>query len=70
MEWLSIESAPKDGMIVLLAHPDGDVVCVTPGWFYDDTQDWWEMNSHPSDYVDKPIPNATHWMPLPEPPTS
>lgn len=63
MEWLPIESAPKDGhMILVVAFIHGEI-------------DWlstarrkggrWEFYSG-SEYGDGP---PTHWMPLPDPPT-
>lgn len=68
IRWAPIETADRDGQVVLLAHNDGGVRYTTPGWFNEDTQGWWEMNSHPTDYVDNPIPNPFAWAPMPNPP--
>lgn len=57
MEWLPIESAPKDGGTVLLwADPEVFIASKRA-----DDGTWWDGD------WDWRIP-ATHWMPLPEPP--
>lgn len=61
MDWMPIESAPKDGTTVIY----GTVKWVTCGHYAD--EGWWEMNNSSTDAwggVDYP----THWMPLPPPP--
>lgn len=72
-EWQPIETAPKDGTEILIS--DGDYIAIAewrddasfkqfengPGWQIFDCEDpfySWATDS------------ATHWMPLPEPPTS
>lgn len=55
MEWMPIESAPKDGTDVLLW-------C---GWAM--TGLWHKGEWYTADSVD-PIYMVTHWMPLPDPP--
>jgi hypothetical protein len=71
MEWQLIETAPKDGMPVLVvwdgivgeAHYCGDEDTRDPGW-------WW-ANTSPGDYhAERLSPDPTHWMPLPPPPAS
>lgn len=61
--WRPIESAPKDGTNILLAHAravfDGYWDVYANGWV-DDVTDLYE---------DKITYQATHWRPLPEPPT-
>lgn len=68
VSWAPIESADRDGTVVLLAHIDGDCTHVTPGWFCEDDNGWWEMNTHPTDYVDRPVPAPFAWAPFPDPP--
>lgn len=62
--WRDIESAPKDGTNILLAHDhavfDGYWDKYADGWV-DDVTDLYE---------DKITYPATHWRPLPEPPKS
>lgn len=56
--WLPIESAPRDGASVLVWCPtDGSVIA---SWVVDDGC-WFCMHFGSFD-------DATHWMPLPEPP--
>jgi hypothetical protein len=61
--WRDIESAPKDGTNILLAHAlavfDGYWDVYANGWV-DDVTDLYE---------DKITYQPTHWRPLPEPPT-
>lgn len=76
-EWQLIETAPKDGSLVMLYLPDSAVRPITfARWsseaHYDrfgnrfpSNGDWYE------DLGDQGWPidvDATHWMPLPEPP--
>jgi hypothetical protein len=69
MEWLPIESAPRDGTPILLWLPDVDrglpgVECAQ--WWADC---WW-TNGGPNAGQDMgEWSSATHWMPLPTPPT-
>ena len=80
-EWQPIETAPKDGTKILAYDPDGihDPVYAVICWYVHETDffeemegglykksanktAWWDGASY--------LPfNATHWMPLPEPPT-
>ena len=84
-EWRDISTAPRDGTKILGFEPDGlhgptyaVIYWYTqepfPGYepaenglfrqvFYGEAYSWWEG----ADY--SPF-NATHWMPLPEPPES
>ncbi len=68
-EWMPIDSAPKDGVEILLAE-DGTVGTgfyddapmarrAVPGWF-------WEMDR--GDFMIAKNCHPTHWMPLPAPP--
>ena len=65
--WRPIETAPKDGSEILLAHPDGSMVV---GWWREDRtrgkvcgwSDGW------SDGDDFAMTWPTHWMPLPAAP--
>jgi hypothetical protein len=56
-EWLSIESAPKDGTEILVW--DGET------WYVVD----WEIDNW-FDGLDSLPRNPTHWMRLPPPPTT
>ena len=64
MEWQPIETAPKDGTLIL-----GAWQCLNKTWdmnamFYsEEGGDGWWVEYH-GDYQHDP----THWMPLPEPP--
>lgn len=59
--WQPIETAPRDGENVLLAHAGR----VTAGWFDDYNDCWFEA----LDVGEESIRiRPTHWMPLPEPP--
>ena len=58
MEWQPIETAPKDGTRVLIFSVDEVVVAHYEG-------DMWCENEY-----DNLWHNPTHWMPLPEPPTT
>ena len=60
MKWQSLETAPKDGTFVLVAHMDGQITIRrhherTDHWL--DDEDFYMTDNHP-----------THWMPLPPPP--
>lgn len=76
MKWQPIETAPKDGMRVLLYDPKCDVAI--SGLWHDDpgknTPDgyepawsWWVADDDLLLWDDGTAP--THWMPLPPPPT-
>lgn len=63
MKWQSIETAPRDG-VVILAWDGTSTECV----FFDDEIKGWvaSWGCNPSyGALSKP----THWMPLPKPPT-
>jgi len=68
MGWQPIETAPKDGTQVLLHLSDGqatvaEYVMATDGFA------GWEV-AHTERGAIYLMIRATHWMPLPEPPTS
>jgi hypothetical protein len=57
-EWQSIETKPRDHLLVLIYGPFGCRVA-----FWDVTWRWWTPDGEePLDYT------PTHWMPLPERP--
>lgn len=58
--WQPIETAPKDGTLILLAIPQGVVAASWQEWA---PGEWW-FGSDIVDYDD-----ATHWMPLPAAPS-
>lgn len=72
-EWKTIESAPKDGTIILLYENNKDGMelgCCGVGvgfWMY---QDPWKGEEYWADAysMDLLMDNPTHWMPLPQPP--
>lgn len=62
MEWLPIESAPKDGRDILLYRP---------GWMSSMCVGYWNLTYKIWRAVEGPqFINVTHWTPLPPPPTS
>lgn len=77
MSWKSIKSAPKDGTKILLVV-QGFEVCMghfrDGVWFPLDAQDffdesmWEQYQKHRKQYGAEYVP--THWMELPEQPTS
>ena len=61
MGWQPIETAPKDGAVVVLLNDDGDIIAArfgTDGWWYDAGDGCWNDAF------------MTHWMPLPAPPAA
>ena len=72
-EWRPISEAPKDGTVV-------DLWCIAPGiaaldagrttdcWFADGQ--WWRYDDQwGGDQCRSAVHNATHWQPLPSPPS-
>lgn len=69
MKWMPIETAPKDGtqylafgcgVFFLENRPPNHF----PGeWTWNASRNQWRGHAHLS-----PLNDATHWMPLPEPP--
>jgi hypothetical protein len=63
--WQKIETAPKDGVYVLVARAGqwvGEARWTEGGGWREPNNDWtdsWGQELHP-----------THWMPLPAPPTA
>jgi hypothetical protein len=74
MEWRPIESAPKDGTKIdlwvvpppgLISHGAGRLVDC---WFF---EGGWRTEDHAADEGwDYVVWEATHWKPLPAPPTA
>jgi hypothetical protein len=66
MDWLAIETAPKDGSRFLAVHAKSCVIAIT----------WYGKTSHVplygwcegEDCEDVDLWQPTHWMPLPAPP--
>lgn len=67
--WRPIETAPKDGTLVLIFAALGNpaafegVLLAAYGRTDDNGEDWWALDS--GGWVKSP----SHWMPLPPPPT-
>ena len=63
MKWQPIETAPRDGTVILAAHSGA----VFDAW-WDGVSAW--VDGTTSDITDDFVEfYPTHWMPLPEPPT-
>ena len=60
--WQPIETAPRDGMLMLLRQPYGDDWSGTFVGFWSKPRECFMYAS------DRPIAGLSHWMPLPEPP--
>lgn len=74
MTWQPIETAPKDGSLILLYRPDAyDWGKVTPGkWeaqqYSKKPQPYWDIWLKIGSTRESRAWVPTHWMPLPEPP--
>ena len=74
MTWQPIETAPKDGSLVLLYRPDAyDWGKVTPGkWetqqYSKKPKPYWDIWLKIGGISESRAWVPTHWMPLPEPP--
>ena len=68
MEWKPIDSAPKDGTVVIV--PGGIAhwrVSPSPIDQMKNVEGWWTLTGE--EYPGRPIEwEVTHWMPLPSPP--
>ena len=63
-DWQPIETAPREGHILIFAPPD--IIYVVECGQWDGQPDWWtEARGEQYEQFE-----ATHWMPLPEPPAS
>ena len=66
MQWQPIETAPKDGRPVIVRLDEGEIIVAR---FSRDKigTGWWDEHANScQSWADA---NATHWMPLPDPPT-
>lgn len=75
MEWMPIETAPKDGTRVLIYMPESSSRKVQEAYWAqpfegaEDDQCWWSTPYGPAGRGYTILPKAvTHWMPLPPPP--
>lgn len=71
--WRPIETAPKDGTVILVAITGGRRDTIVTAYWEPDTKEWWLANTDYDDYfasciAEIMIGEVTHWMPLPEPP--
>jgi Protein of unknown function (DUF551) len=65
-EWRTIESAPKDGTLVLLFVPGSRILEIVFGrWDTMGNEDWLMDMGESAAPIDIPV---THWQPLPPPP--
>lgn len=64
MEWQPIESAPRDGSLVLLTDADCDPCHLIAQW---NRGAWWGEKTRSGRAL--VWETATHWMPLPDPPS-
>ena len=62
MKWQPIETAPKDGISILVALSRHNESITTVYW-----DSYWSLNIAGS-YAEDDEVEPTHWMPLPEPP--
>lgn len=80
MQWQTIETAPKDGTSVLIISADyPDCRAVMGFWEYTEMEGWSWCLYEKLLWHDIPeehhgligwMPEPTHWMPLPAPPTT
>jgi hypothetical protein len=67
MSWQPIETAPRDGTVVLAFAPTEAVVpFITVGWFETEAERWRMLDS--CSHMGFRAVQPTHWQPLPEPP--
>jgi hypothetical protein len=73
-EWQDIETAPEEQLVLVAGKPFGNrgwmlsvAACVDGEWMHDDSFGWHEFGGNGGCGIDE-LENATHWMPLPEPP--
>lgn len=67
-EWQDIETAPKDGTVVLLAMTDHHRSIFAGWWTHERVMiPYWKTMSNWGRNLDREY-QPTHWMPLPEPP--
>lgn len=71
-EWQPIETAPKDGTVVLVCNRYGTWVAKHQEVYqsgYRPENPWFVMMLNMKHMSNPPNYRPTHWMPLPEPPT-
>lgn len=62
MEWRPIETAPKDGRLILACNKSADEISGIYCAYWSDSWNYWMYAT------DKACVNVCYWMPLPEPP--
>lgn len=73
-EWQPIETAPKDGTMILTYRDSATVpVILSTYWFekdehYDGRSGWYHSQNSVGAYLLDDWETPTHWMPLPQPP--
>ena len=79
-EWMPIETAPKDGTQILVARAGEEIGmgaveivdwCVMENWHWEQVGDdlYRKVKDAPSEFWNGNGHRATHWLPLPAPPT-
>jgi hypothetical protein len=67
IQWQPIETAPEGGFVLICDANDGDYdVTVSAAWF--ESGKGWFVDVDSNGELLPYASNATHWMPLPEPP--
>lgn len=61
MEWRPIETAPKDGSMILVCQSSNNIIS-SASWSY--IYNHWATYPGPMGFITE----VTHWMPLPQPP--
>ena len=63
-QWQPIETAPKDGQIILVFCRHGQYVCA-----FDTEEGWWYVDDNKFGPFPLRGEAPTHWMPLPDEPS-
>lgn len=64
-QWQPVESAPKDGTLILAFLPESALMKIVFARWDDEFACWYDDKGESAFPIDVEV---THWMPLPEPP--